>query len=149
MQLNKLKPTTARRAGKHIGRGGKRGTYSGRGGKGQTARSNTHMRPEMRDIIKKIPKRRGYGKNRARTVNDSRRESLPITLKLLESKFSSGESVTVETLNAKGLIKKSRSARLPIKILGMGALSKKLSVSGVSLSKGAKEAILHAGGTVK
>ncbi|MBI4118114.1 MAG: uL15 family ribosomal protein [Parcubacteria group bacterium] len=148
MQLSQLKPTTSRRGKKRIARGGKRGTYSGRGGKGQTTRANTHMRPEMRDIIKKLPKRRGYGKNRARTVNDSRRESLPITLKLLEATFSSGETVSPATLNAKGLIKKSRSARLPLKILGSGKLTKKLSVTGVPISKGAKEAIEKAGGTV-
>ncbi len=39
-----------------IGRGGKRGKTSGRGHKGQNARAGTSKRPEMRDIIKKLPK---------------------------------------------------------------------------------------------
>ena len=43
-----------------VGRGGKHAKTSGRGGKGQTARAGTTRRPELRDIIKKLPKNRGY-----------------------------------------------------------------------------------------
>ena len=72
MQLHELKPTKARKSVKRIGRGGKRGKTSGRGTKGQKARAGNSMRPEMRDIIKKLPKLRGHGKNRALTVNNER-----------------------------------------------------------------------------
>jgi len=44
-----------------VGRGGKRGKTAGRGTKGQNARAGRKKRPELRDIIKKLPKRRGYG----------------------------------------------------------------------------------------
>ena len=60
MQLHKLKPNYKAKKRKRIGRGGKRGTYSGRGIKGQKSRAGGKLRPEMRDIIKKIPKKRGY-----------------------------------------------------------------------------------------
>ncbi len=43
-----------------MGRGGKHAKTSGRGGKGQTARAGNKRRPELRDIIKKLPKMRGY-----------------------------------------------------------------------------------------
>jgi len=43
-----------------VGRGGKHAKTSGRGGKGQTARSGNKRRPELRDIIKRLPKNRGY-----------------------------------------------------------------------------------------
>jgi len=43
-----------------VGRGGKHAKTSGRGGKGQTARAGNKRRPELRDIIKKLPKNRGY-----------------------------------------------------------------------------------------
>jgi len=60
MQLHQIQPITKRRIKRRVGRGGKRGTYSGRGGKGQTARAGAKVRPEIRDLIKKIPKIRGY-----------------------------------------------------------------------------------------
>lgn len=43
-----------------VGRGGKHAKTSGRGGKGQTARAGNKRRPALRDIIKKLPKNRGY-----------------------------------------------------------------------------------------
>ena len=43
-----------------VGRGGKHAKTSGRGGKGQTARAGNKRRPGLRDIIKKLPKNRGY-----------------------------------------------------------------------------------------
>ena len=43
-----------------VGRGGKHAKTSGRGGKGQTARAGNKRRPELRDVIKRLPKNRGY-----------------------------------------------------------------------------------------
>ena len=63
MQLNQLiRPSTLKRAYRRVGRGqsSTRGKQSGRGGKGQTARAGNKRRPELRDIIKKLPKNRGY-----------------------------------------------------------------------------------------
>lgn len=51
-----------------VGRGGKHAKTSGRGGKGQTARAGNKRRPELRDIIKKLPKLRGYRFKPVRSV---------------------------------------------------------------------------------
>ena len=59
MQLHQLSSQNQKRA-KRVGRGGKRGTYSGKGVKGQKARAGRKLRPEWRDALKRIPKRRGY-----------------------------------------------------------------------------------------
>ena len=60
MQIHNLKRTHKNRKDRLIGRGGKHAKTSGRGGKGQTARAGNKRRPELRDIIKKLPKNRGY-----------------------------------------------------------------------------------------
>ncbi len=60
MQIHNLKRVHKNKFDRIVGRGGKRGKTSGRGGKGQTARSGNKRRPELRDIIKRLPKNRGY-----------------------------------------------------------------------------------------
>ena len=61
MQFHTLKRKTKNKKSRRVGRGGTRGKTSGRGTKGQNARSGRKKRPEMRDIIKKVPKLRGRG----------------------------------------------------------------------------------------
>src|SRR3989344_1585172 len=60
MQLNTLKRKHPNKKSQQVGRGGTRGKTSGRGGKGKRARAGNKRRPEIRDIIKKLPKNRGY-----------------------------------------------------------------------------------------
>jgi ribosomal protein L15 len=60
MQIHNLKRTHKNKKDRLVGRGGKHAKTSGRGGKGQTARAGNKRRPELRDIIKKLPKNRGY-----------------------------------------------------------------------------------------
>jgi large subunit ribosomal protein L15 len=60
MQIHELKRTHKNKKDRIVGRGGKHAKTSGRGGKGQTARAGNKRRPELRDIIKKLPKNRGY-----------------------------------------------------------------------------------------
>jgi len=60
MQIHNLKRQHKNKKDRLIGRGGKHAKTGGRGGKGQTARSGNKRRPELRDIIKKLPKNRGY-----------------------------------------------------------------------------------------
>ncbi|MBY0110802.1 uL15 family ribosomal protein [Patescibacteria group bacterium] len=148
MQTNSLKARTPRITSARVGRGGKRGKTSGRGTKGQKARAGRKMRPEMRDLIKKIPKRRGYGKNRSRTVRIDRSVARAVNLAVLEAAFSAGDTVTPTELVKKGIVS-LRGARVPaIKILGAGELTKKLSISGMSASATAKAAIEKAGGSI-
>ncbi len=60
MQLHQVKPIHKFKKPKRIGRGGKRGAYSGRGLKGQKSRSGRKFKPVIRDWIKRYPKLRGY-----------------------------------------------------------------------------------------
>ena len=130
-----------------VGRGGKRGKTAGRGTKGQSARAGNKKRPEIRDIIKKLPKRRGYGKNRSRTVDGTRPETIAISLTRLENLFDTGTEINPELLFSKGLVK-GRGARLPaIKIVSSGTLEKKFSFTGLGISSSARKVIESAGGT--
>ncbi|HEX2792261.1 MAG TPA: 50S ribosomal protein L15 [Candidatus Paceibacterota bacterium] len=147
MQSNTLAPKTPRIASTRIGRGGKRGKTSGRGTKGQNARAGHRKRPEMRDLIKKLPKLRGHGKNRSRTVR-VRVPYAPINLAVLEATFAAGDAVTPEILYKKGLIR-ARGGKLSyVKILGTGSLTKALTISDCAYSAAAKEAVENAGGSL-
>lgn len=148
MQLHQLQPKTERRVAKRIGRGGKRGKTSGAGGKGQTARAGGRPRPEMRDIIKRIPKLRGHGKNRAQTVNAERVLSTVVNLTVIEAAFAHGDTVSPQTLVAKKIVSVHKGKVAPIKILGTGTLTKKVTLSGCTYSTSAKEKIEKAGGSV-
>ena len=148
MQLHELVPATKRKVAKRIGQGGKRGKTSGRGGKGQTARTGNSTRPEMRDIIKKLPKLRGHGKNRADTVNNERVPVMPINLSVIEANFTAGETVSPSSLVAKKLVN-TRRKRVPVvKILGTGTLTKKVTIEGCMISASAEAAVVAAGGKV-
>lgn len=114
MQFHNLKKNRANRKAKQVGRGGTRGKTSGRGTKGQNARSGRKKRPEMRDIIKRLPKLRGRGKN---SLKSRFEKPIAINLSRVKAHFKEGEEINAKTLLEKGLIK-TRSGRLPrVKIL--------------------------------
>lgn len=144
--LNQLKRTT-KRSKQRVGRGQSsgRGKQSGRGGKGQTARAGNKKRPEWRDIIKKLPKRRGYGKNRGRTVVGTRLDHLALSVGRLETLFESGATISSATLSKSGVLPRKAP---PVKIVGGGELTKKLSIQGIAVSASARSAIEKAGGTI-
>jgi len=128
-----------------VGRGGKRGKTSGRGGKGQTARAGHRMYPEIRDMIKRIPKLRGRGKQGLKSFQ---KIVSPINLETLEKIYADGGIVSPGTLLAAGVIS-LQSGNIPrVKILGKGTVSRKLMISGCAISATAKAAILKAGGSV-
>lgn len=142
MQLHQIKPKTKKKEKRRVGRGGKRGTYSGKGMKGQKSRAGRKMRPEMRDIIKKIPKLRGYNFNSFRTKPEV------VNLSALEQNFDDNAKINPQTLLEKKVIKK-RKGKIPVvKLLGTGAITKKLLVSECQISASAKEKIEKAGGSV-
>ena len=143
MQIHQVKRNSKQKSHVQLGRGGRHGKTSGRGGKGQTARAGNKRRPEMRDIIKKIPKLRGY--KFASIQNDF----YPINLDALEAKFNNGEVVSLETLTAKKVVRIRGGKNPRVKILARGTLSKKLSVKGCTMSATAKAAIEKAGGSVE
>jgi len=147
MQTNTLAPRTPRISTPRVGRGGKRGKTSGRGTKGQNARAGHKKRPEMRDLIKKLPKRRGHGKNRSRTVRP-RVPYVVVNLSAIESAFDAKDLVNPETLFRKKLLGSRGGYIQRVKILGMGNITKAVSVSDCIVSEAAKAAIEAAGGSL-
>lgn len=147
--LHSLTKSASQKTKQRVGRGGKRGKTSGHGHKGQKQHGRHGIRPEMRDIIKKLPKLRGHGINRSRTVNSSRVANTPVNLSQLEAAFKAGDTVTPTTLVEKKVVSK-RGGKVPqVKILGQGKLSKKLVIEKCTASETAVKAIEAAGGTIK
>lgn len=144
MQLHTLQRLHPHRKSRQIGRGGKRGKTSGRGTKGQKARAGHRMRPEFRDILKKIPKMRGRGKNLFTSVQV---KPAVLNVEKLEKYFAAGDTVSLATLVSKKVFS-SRAVAHGIKILGTGTLSKKLTLAGLSVSASARAAVEKAGGSV-
>lgn len=142
MQIHNLARKTPNKKAPLRGRGGKRGKTSGRGTKGQDSRSGRKKRPELRDFIKRVPKLRGYAFNSI--VN----KAAPVSLSSVNDKFEAGARVTPQSLVEKKIVRMT-SGRYPrIKILSDGEVTKKLTISGVLVSKGAKDKIEKAGGVV-
>lgn len=143
MQIHNLKRKNKNKKSIAVGRGGTRGKTSGRGTKGQNARAGRKKRPEMRDIIKRLPKNRGY------FFKSLQSKSFPVNLSRIETSFSAGDTVSPKTLALKGVIR-AFSGELPkVKILGTGELTKKVTISSCSVSAGARTKIEAVGGSVK
>lgn len=145
MQIHDLQRKTKRAESTQVGRGGKRGKTSGRGTKGQKARAGHKIRPEIRDMIKRLPKLRGRGVN---SFKSFAQKPVVINVSAL-SVFAAGEKVTPTTLVEKQVVS-TYKGRVPlVKILGTGDLSVKVVVSDCAVSASAKEKITNAGGEVK
>jgi len=143
MQLHQIRPKHKRKLGKRVGRGGKRGTYSGKGIKGQRSRAGRKFRPVVRDWIKKYPKLRGYRfKSRVSGYEI-------INLDVLEKNFKTGETVNPQALLEKKIIRTIKGGLPRVKILGKGEISKALTVESCLISKQAKEKIEKSNGMVK
>ena len=148
MQLHELKSKLPHKSAKRIGRGGKRGKTSGRGHKGQKARAGNRSRPEMREIIKKIPKLRGHGTNRAKTVNAEKAPIIVVNISRLDAMLDAGAEVNPKSLVTAGVINAIRKRAPKVKILGSGEIKKKFTVTACLVSKSAQEKIERAGGKV-
>lgn len=140
--LSNLKPAKgAQKKSIKVGRGGKRGSYSGRGMKGQRARSGGKRGLKafgLQQTVRRIPKLRGF------------RSAYPkmavVNISDLDKKFADGDVVDAAKMIRSGLVDKANQG---IKVLGTGKLSKRLSVVAEAFSASAKEAIEKAGGTVE
>lgn len=141
LTLSNLKPAKgSQKKRKKVGRGGKRGTYSGRGMKGQRSRSGGKSGLKamgMKKTLFRIPKNKGFKslqpKKEVVNVSD------------LERVFKSDDVVNASKLLKRGLIQTTRNG---LKILGNGELKKKLKVEAHQFSDTAKKAIMDAGGEV-
>lgn len=97
----------------------------------------------MRDIIKKLPKKRGY-----RFASFQQRPAL-VNLGSIDKHFTENEKITPKLLVEKKLVKKIGGKIPIIKLLGGGELSKKIIIAGCRVSKSAKEKIEKLGGNVE
>lgn len=146
MQIHEIKRAHAHKKSKLVARGGKRGKTAGKGGKGQTARAGHRVRPAMRDIIKKLPKLRGHGKNRSESVFYRGPEAV-VNLSALNV-FAKGDAVNPTSLIAQGLVKEVFGRVPAIKVLGTGEITVALTITGCTVSETAKAKIEKAGGSV-
>lgn len=149
MQLHQLKPINKKKSRQRVGRGGKRGTYSGRGLKGQKARAGRKPRQGFAGgdtpLSKRLPKQRGsVGKvkiRRGSKLSRFRVKTFVLNLKDIEKKFKAGEIVSPQSLLKKGLIDKIKGRIPRVKILGKGEIKKRLEFKGIELSKSVQEKI--------
>ena len=143
MQAHQLSPKHRAKAKKIVGRGGKKGTYSGKGGKGQTARAGRKLAPIIRELIKRYPKLKGY---RSFAMEDN---SVAVNLDVIDKNTKDGETINPKNLVEKGIIRMTKGKIPEVKILGNGKLTKKLVIENCKVSASAKVAIEKAGGTIK
>jgi large subunit ribosomal protein L15 len=152
LNLSNLQPAQARKDRKRVGRGlgSGKGRYSGRGIKGQKARAGSHaMRAGFEGgqmpLYMRTAKLRGNTSADAMPIGPFRTYTQPVNLRDLEARFEAGEEVTPESLKAKGVIK---TLRKDVKLLGVGELTKKLSITVHGASATAREKVESAGGTL-
>ncbi len=141
MKLQELSPAPGSvREVKRIGRGAGsgQGKTAGKGHKGQKARAGRGMQPGFEGgqmpLQRRIPKR-GFN-------NIFATKYAIVNLAALNV-FEDGATVDAEALIAKGIVKKAYDG---IKVLGNGAVSKKLTVKAAAYSESAKAKIEAAGG---
>lgn len=138
----------SRKQRKRVGRGegSGRGKTSGRGHKGAGARSGSKTKAGheggQNPIHMRTRKLRGPHHKMSMPFEPFRTHTQPVNVGDLEQRFEAGAEVTLETLRAAGLAKR----RHPVKLLGRGELTKKLTVRVHAYSASAREKIEQAGG---
>ena len=95
-----------------------------------------------------MPKLRGHGINRGRTINSGAVKPQAVNVSTLEKLYNAGDTVTPRGLLAHGVVSRVKGRTPSVKILGQGTLSKKLTVEGCLVSATAKKLIEDAGGSV-
>ena len=147
--LHSLAPKPgSRKARKRVGRGGGsgHGKTSGRGHKGAGARSGSKRKPAyeggQNPIHMRTRKLRGPHRKMSMPFEPFRTRTQPVNVADLEERFEAGAEVTPETLREAGLAKR----RDPVKLLGRGELTKKLTVRVHAYSASAREKVEGAGG---
>ena len=150
--LNTLKPAPGSRKGrKRVGRGEGSGTgkTAGRGQKGYGSRSGAKDRARFEGgqmpIHMRMRKLRGPHMKKSMPFEQfGRTHTQPVNLRDLDARFDDGAEITPAALAERGLATRKN---VPVKVLGVGDLSKKLTVSAHGFSKSAREKIEGAGGT--
>jgi large subunit ribosomal protein L15 len=152
LNLHTLKPAEgSHRDRKRVGRGHGSGSgkTAGRGQKGQKSRSGSHsMRPGFEGgqmpLYMRLGKLRGPNHRKSMPLGPFRTHTTPVNVRDL-ARFDAGTEVTPELLKQAGVV---RSLKHPIKVLGSGELTVKLTVHAHRFSAKAVELIEAAGGSV-
>lgn len=143
MRLNTLSPaagskTDAKRVGRGIGSG--TGKTAGRGHKGQKARSGGGIRPGFEGgqmpLQKRLPKY-GFTSRISRTTAQVR---------LSELNAVAGDVVDLDALKSADLVKQNVTRA---RVFLSGELKKALTLKGIAVTKGAREAVEQAGGKIE
>jgi len=149
--LHSLRPAPgSRHRPKRVGRGEGSGVgkTSGRGQKGYGARSGSKSKARYEGgqmpIHMRLGKLRGPHMKKSMPFEQFRTHTQPVNVGDLEARFEAGAEITAQTLAAAGLATRKG---VPVKILGGGELSKKLTVRVHGFSKTARERIESAGGS--
>ena len=144
MKLNELSPAKgATKNRKRVGRGtgSGLGKTAGRGHKGQKSRSGGNIPAWFEGgqlpLTRRLPIK-GF-------TNYTRREYEVVNLSDLERSGLEG-TVTIAVLRAAGLVTRSKK---PVKILGMGEVTKALDLKVNAVSAKAREKIVAAGGSIE
>ncbi|MBB4071190.1 50S ribosomal protein L15 [Leucobacter sp. OH2974_COT-288] len=142
LKAHHLRPAPgAKKAKTRVGRGeASKGKTAGRGTKGTKARYQVKAGFEggQMPLHMRTPKLRGF-------KNPFRTEYQVVNVSKLAELYPQGGEVTVADLVAKGAVRKNQ----PVKVLGNGDLSVKLTVAVDKVSTSAAEKIAAAGGEVK
>lgn len=146
MKLHDLQPAKgSKKKRTRVGRGiaAGKGKTAGRGTKGTGARSGGGKGPYFEGgqlpLVRRLPFKRGF-------TNIFRIEYQEVNVDSLEALFDAGVEVTPFKLFEQGLI---RDPDAPVKVLGRGDLSKKLTVQAHRFTKSAAEKIANAGGSTQ
>lgn len=144
IMLHMLRPSPhtrkrPKRVGRGISAGG--GKTAGRGTKGQHARTGKGRRfgfeGGQTPLLRRQPKLGGF-RNPRRIVYQV------LNLQNLEQKLEAGASYDLDALRTHGLVHGNR----PVKLLGKGALTKKLTLTVHAASKSARSAVEKVGGRI-
>ena len=145
MRLNELYPFAEERQNrKRVGRGSGSGwgKTSGKGHKGQNARSGVSRDPAFEGgqmpIMRRLPKR-GFKNDLFKTVYEV------VNLARLAEVFGEAGEITIEDIYSRGLARKGH----PVKVLGVGDISRAITVQAHAFSASAVEKIKNAGGEAK
>jgi large subunit ribosomal protein L15 len=144
MQIHDLKISIKKKKIR-VGRGGKRGTYSGRGQKGQKSRAGRRIRPAERDLILKLPKLRGI-KNKPIKPKPFNIKIKDLIYKVKLLKFNE----VINDLALKQMDLLPMGYKGEIKIIGTCEEILPLKINkDIKISNKLKEKILAAGGEIK
>jgi large subunit ribosomal protein L15 len=142
MRLNDLSPGKgARKAGKRLGRGhaAGQGKTAGRGQKGQRARAGGYHKVGFEGgqmpLQRRLPKI-GFRSRMAKRTAE---------LRLHELEIPAVEIIDIDVLKAASLVP---AAAEKVKVIKSGTIEKAVKLKGIAVTKGAREAIEKAGGTI-